>query len=65
MDNTHLRFYTAKSITSLLESTGFQIVQINPLLGQTLKAKIARLSTCGLAIPFLAGQYAVLAQRHD
>jgi ubiquinone/menaquinone biosynthesis C-methylase UbiE len=63
MDNTHLRFFTRTSIRNLFESTGFGAVEIRPMLGATVRARITRLATGGLAIPFLARQYLVVAQK--
>lgn len=63
MDNTHLRFFTRASIRHLFESTGFEAIDIRPLLGATARARITRLATGGLAIPFLARQYLVVAQK--
>jgi ubiquinone/menaquinone biosynthesis C-methylase UbiE len=65
MDNTHLRFFTRTSIRDLFESTGFGAVEIRPLLGATARAQIVRLATAGLAIPFLARQYLVVAQKRS
>jgi 2-polyprenyl-3-methyl-5-hydroxy-6-metoxy-1,4-benzoquinol methylase len=61
MDSTHLRFFTKRSIRDLFVSTGFTPRTIAPLLGTTARAQIARLATAGLAVPFLARQYLVVA----
>jgi ubiquinone/menaquinone biosynthesis C-methylase UbiE len=63
MDNTHLRFFTRKTIQHMFESTGFRTVEILPLLGTTARARMARLATGGLAVPFLTRQYLVVAER--
>lgn len=63
MDNTHLRFFTRRSIRHLFESTGFGAIDVRPLLGTTARARITRLATGGLAIPFLARQYLVVATK--
>jgi ubiquinone/menaquinone biosynthesis C-methylase UbiE len=63
MDNTHLRFFTRESIRHLFESTGFGVTEIRPLLGVTARARITRLATGGLAVPFLARQYLVVARK--
>jgi 2-polyprenyl-3-methyl-5-hydroxy-6-metoxy-1,4-benzoquinol methylase len=61
MDSTHLRFFTKRSIRHLFVSTGFTPRTIVPLLGTSARAQIARLATAGLAVPFLARQYLVVA----
>src|ERR1700730_12448250 len=65
MDNTHLRFFTKKSIRDLFTSTGFRLRTIFPLLSTTTRVKLARTVTLGLAIPFLTRQYLVVAERND
>jgi O-antigen biosynthesis protein len=65
MDSTHLRFFTRRSISDLFTSTGFRLRRIFPLLSTTTRVKIARLATASLAIPFLARQYLVVAERTD
>lgn len=65
MDNTHLRFFTRTSIGHLFESTGFGAIEIHPLMGTTARARITRLATGGLAVPFLARQYLVVAQKRS
>ena len=63
MDKTHLRFFTRSTIRDLFVSTGFTPRSIAPLLGTTTRAQIARFATAGLAVPFLARQYLVVADR--
>jgi O-antigen biosynthesis protein len=65
MDQTHLRFFTKRSIRDLFVSTGFTPRKISPLLGTTVRLRTARLVTAGLAVPFLARQYLVVADRND
>jgi hypothetical protein len=65
MDQTHLRFFTKRSIRNLFVSTGFIPRKISPLLGTTIRLRMARLATAGLAVPFLARQYLVVADRND
>jgi O-antigen biosynthesis protein len=62
MDSTHLRFFTRTGIERLFASTGFETVEVSPMLGATARARMARLATGGLAVPFLARQYLVVAK---
>jgi SAM-dependent methyltransferase len=65
MDQTHLRFFTRRTIRDLFVSTGFTPRTMSPLLGTTIRLRMARLATAGLAIPFLARQYLVVAERNE
>ena len=65
MDRTHLRFFTKSSIRDLFVSTGFTPHEISPLLSTTVRVQMAWLATVGLAGPFLARQYLVVADRND
>jgi 2-polyprenyl-3-methyl-5-hydroxy-6-metoxy-1,4-benzoquinol methylase len=63
MDRTHLRFFTRRSIRDLFVSSGFIPRTIAPLVGTTARAQIVRFATAGLAVPFLARQYLILADQ--
>jgi O-antigen biosynthesis protein len=63
MDRTHLRFFTRRSIGDLFAANGFTPRTITPLVGTTMRAQVVRLATAGLAVPFLARQYLVVADR--
>lgn len=63
MDNTHLRFFTKKSIIRLFESSGFEIenVQgINPSFG--VKYKIANTLTLGKLVEWKFVQFGIQAR---
>jgi hypothetical protein len=64
MDRTHLRFFTGKSINSLFKSNGFELRYMKPRI-ESGRARIAHLATAGLADPFLARQYFLVASRKD
>jgi len=64
MDITHLRFFTRKSIKTLFNSNGFELRHLTARLDSG-KGKMAHIVTAGLADPFLAQQYLVVASRKD
>jgi len=64
LDDTHLRFFTKKSIIRLFQSSGFRIVSIVPAfrLYPTSKSNIMNTLTLGLLESFLARQYIIKAK---
>ena len=64
MDNTHLRFFTRKSIVKMFASTGFEVRHSHSRI-ESWKGKVLHLVTGGLADPFLARQYFLTAVRKD
>lgn len=50
MDETHMRFFTQKSIRRMFVETGYQVQQLEPLnKSSSLKPKLAQLLTLGIA----------------
>jgi O-antigen biosynthesis protein len=64
MDNTHLRFFTRKSIKTLFNSSGFKLRHLAARI-ESGRGKFTHMVTAGLADPFLARQYLVVASRKD
>jgi len=64
MDNTHLRFFTKKSILKMFASTGFDVRHFHGRI-ESGKGKFLHVATGGLADPFLARQYFITAVRKD
>jgi O-antigen biosynthesis protein len=64
MDSTHLRFFTRRSIKALFNSNAFEVRYLAPRI-ESGRAKMAHVVTAGLADPFLARQYFVVASRND
>ena len=66
LDNTHLRFFTKKSIIKLFEDNGFGEIEIVPAFktkSKKNKSNLINVLTLGLFEEFLTGQYIVKARK--
>jgi predicted TPR repeat methyltransferase len=63
LDRTHLRFFTRRSMRDLFESTGYEVVRVEPLR-VTKPKSIGRVDQMlgGAFTEFIAHQYAVVAR---
>lgn len=62
LDNTHIRFFTRKSIEKMFLSCGYDLLEIRNSMGSEMK--ILNKITFGLFSGFLTYRYFVLAKKH-
>ena len=63
LDNTHIRFFTRKSLGGLIERCGFQIEKISGAMGK--ETRLVNCLTLGLFSNFLSFRYFVLARKSN
>jgi 2-polyprenyl-3-methyl-5-hydroxy-6-metoxy-1,4-benzoquinol methylase len=61
LDNTHIRFFTRRSIKELIQRVGFQIEKISGAMGK--ETRLINHLTLGLLSNFLSFRYFVLARK--
>jgi 2-polyprenyl-3-methyl-5-hydroxy-6-metoxy-1,4-benzoquinol methylase len=68
LDRTHLRFFCKKNILSLLTSSGFRPVSVNPVFRldeAQRKNRIIDMITLGIFRDFLTAQYIIVSKKKD
>ncbi len=64
-DNTHLRFFTIKSMKEMLANAGLEIIKINRKISASKSKKVLNKILFGALLDFMTEQYVIVARKRE